>query len=233
MKFVQYSAAKHNGITYDTMKDHVLEIVKKTYKYGGDILLAMDDIKYDAENELCTKTCGDIPQQKKKEETTDYDVAEYIEIKKERRERWKTYLNNKIKMCGLISSLCSNQMKRRLEEHPDYDTFKNNPFELLKEIKKKMYEPGRTKYPFHILSDQAERLFTMKQDDGEAIDDYYKRYKQICDNTKGSLGTSFLSDFAKNTREYQELRTLTEKQEFIKDSVPKWLAYILIKNADQ
>ena len=83
MKFVQYSAAKHNGVTYDTMKDHVLEIVKKTYKYGGDILLAMDDIKHDAENKLCTKTCGDIPQQKKKEETTDYDVAEYIEIKKE------------------------------------------------------------------------------------------------------------------------------------------------------
>ena len=60
-----------------------------------------------------------------------------------------------------------------------------------------MYEPGRTKYPFHILSDQVERLFTTKQDDGEAIDDYYKRHKQICDNAKGSLGTSFLSDFAK------------------------------------
>ena len=96
-------------------------------------------------------------------------------------------------------------MTSRIEEDHDYDSYKNNPYLLLDEIKKKMYDTGRDKYPFVLLTDQLERILNTRQDDGESLADYTKRFKQSRDNVKGSLGAGFLKNFVKTTKEYREL----------------------------
>ena len=112
-------------------------------------------------------------------------------------------------------SYCSKEMVNRIEEVSEYTRIKNNPYELLDEIKKKMYKPGRSKYAFVGLTEQIDRILNTKQDDGENLVDYTKRFKQVRDNVKGSLGERFLESFIKNTKEYKDNEQLGNSKEFI------------------
>ena len=49
MKFIPANLLKQSGLMYDTMKDHILQQIKKTYKYGIDILDVEDDLELDQE----------------------------------------------------------------------------------------------------------------------------------------------------------------------------------------
>ena len=132
-------------------------------------------------------------------------------------------------------SYCSKEMVNRIEEVSEYTKIKNNPYELLDEIKKKMYGAGRSKYAFVGLTEQIDRILNTKQDDGENLVDYTKRFKQVRDNAKGSLGKKFLESFIKNTKEYkdnEELGNSKECKQMIKTSIRAWMAFLLLRNAD-
>ena len=233
MKFIPANLLKQSGLTYDTVKDHILQQIKKTYKYGIDILDIEDDRELDQEERLCTLRCGALPP--KKEKVDSYDIALYVKQMKERKERWRTYQDNKTKACGLIMGFCSKEMTSRIEEDHDYDSYKNNPYLLLDEIKKKMYDTGRDKYLFVLLTDQLERILNTRQDDGESLADYTKRFKQSRDNVKGSLGAGFLKNFVKTTKEYRELEEegkSLEQSKMIGEGTGNWMAYLLLRNSD-
>ena len=98
-----------------------------------------------------------------------------------------------------------------------------------------MYEPGRSKYAFVGLTEQIDRILNTKQDDGENLVDYTKRFKQVRDNAKGSLGEKFLESFIKNTKEYKDKETLGDSKEckqMVKTSTGAWMAFLLLRNAD-
>ena len=97
-----------------------------------------------------------------------------------------------------------------------------------------MYEPGRSKYAFVGLTEQIERILNTKQDDGENLVDYTKRFKQVRDNAKGSLGEKFLESFIKNTKEYKDKESLGDNKEceqMVKTSTGAWMAFLLLRNA--
>ena len=79
-------------------------------------------------------------------------------------------------------------MTNRIKEMMEYKTIKDNPFKLLEEIKKKMYEPGRVKYAWVGFTKQISGLLTTKQEENESLVDYTKRFKQVRDNAKSGLG---------------------------------------------
>ena len=71
-------------------------------------------------------------------------------------------------------------------------------------------------------------------EDGEGILEYTKRYKQIRDNAKGSLGETFVEAFVKTTREYRELQKKSSKriyEEYIKNSAEACISYLYMRNA--
>ena len=45
MQFTPYHAEKQQGATYDTVKDYIVQQIQKTYKFGNDIAVAIDDDK--------------------------------------------------------------------------------------------------------------------------------------------------------------------------------------------
>ena len=99
-----------------------------------------------------------------------------------------------------------------------------------------MYKPGRSKYAFVGLTEQIDRILNTKQDDGENLVDYTKRFKQVRDNAKGSLGEKFLESFIKNTKEYKDKEALGDNKEceqMIKTSTGAWMAFLLLRNADR
>ena len=161
-------------------------MIQKNYKYGIDILEVERNRTLDDEDMICDLRCGSLPI--RKDDADEYDVAIYIEMMKERKERWRIYQDNKTKACGLIMSFCSREMVNRIEEMAEHTRIKDNPFKLLDEIKKKMYEAGRSKYCYVGLMDQIDRILNTKQEDGENLVEYTKRFKQVRDNAKGSLG---------------------------------------------
>ena len=77
LKFIPYDSGKHNGLTYDTVMEHIMQTIQKTYKYGIDIVEVHQDQELDKESRLCDLRCGALPIKKEKDEVDDYDVAIY------------------------------------------------------------------------------------------------------------------------------------------------------------
>ena len=46
-------------------------------------------------------------------------------------------------------------------------------------------------------------MLNLKQQDGEFLKDYVKRFKQACDVLKSHIGTKWLEEFVEHTEEYK------------------------------
>ena len=77
LKFIPYNSGRHNCLTYDTVMEHIMQTIQKTYKYGIDIVEVHWDQELDKESRLCDLRCGALPIKKEKDEVDDYDVAIY------------------------------------------------------------------------------------------------------------------------------------------------------------
>ena len=195
IKFAPFYSGKTNqqNVTYDTVKDHVLKQIQKTYKFGSDLTYVLekeeDYVDLDA---FWTVTELDLPA-KKATDVTQYDAIEYQEMFRERRERKKIYDDNKKKGYAFILTYCNTTMQTRIESDSDFESkIKNNPFELLKAIKKKMYDPSKTKYPLATFTDHLDRLMSVRQQEDETLIDYVKKFKQHRDNAREIMGDNFL-----------------------------------------
>ena len=124
-------------------------------------------------------------------------------------------------------------MQQRIEEHPDFNTFRNNPIELLKVIKLLMHDPIQVQYPFVLMTDALAQLINVKQNTLENLIDYVKRFKQLKDVTKSYIGSDFLEQFIGNTTEYKNETDANKQQSMKDDAIEKWLAYLLVMGSDQ
>ena len=82
---------------------------------------------------------------------------------------------------------------------------RNDPFELLKRIKVLMHQPTRKQYPYASLVDALVTFLKTTQNDGEALIDFVKRFKQARDIFKSYAGSHILDKFVENTQEYKAL----------------------------
>ncbi len=163
---------------------------------------------------------------------TEYDMIEYKEVFRERREQKSILQDNEHKSYSLIMTMCTSTMQHRIESDSDFDSnIKDNPYSLLKAIKKKMFDPAKSKYSFAVFTKQLERLLAIRQEDGESLTEYVKRFKQHRDNMKELIGSTFLDKFIKNTEEYQVSDTAGKKK--LKDEgFTSWTSFLLLKYSD-
>ena len=76
------------------------------------------------------------------------------------------------------------------------------------------------------------RLFEVKQEHGESITDYTKRFEETWDTFKGLVGKDILHGFCEKTTEYKKLDS-DEKEDMKKKSFEEWMAHLYLANADQ
>ena len=50
MNFVLHFHGKHQVVTYDTVKDHIVQNIQKTFKYGNDMTQVIREMKHDNNN---------------------------------------------------------------------------------------------------------------------------------------------------------------------------------------
>ncbi len=215
MKFAPFVAGKQQQhATYDTVKAHIIQLIQKNYKFGNDLAKRLEKEEPQSDDEEFYKSVGlKLPDKKKKEETTEYDMIEYKEVFRERRERKRILQDNEHKSYSLIMTMCTTTMQHRIESDSDFEaSIKDNPYSLLKAIKKKMFDPAKSKYSFAVFTEQLERLLSIRQEDGESLTEYVKRFKQHRDNTKELIGRSFLDQFIENTEDYRPSDNDTQKK---------------------
>lgn len=137
IKFVPHYSGKQQVVTYDTVKDSIINVIQKTYKHGSDIAKALCE---DAD----LADVGSGPPTRKK--VSSYNI-EYKEALHAHNMHKQTYKENKPKAYALIFSYCNKVTQNHIEESPVFEAeIRNDPLRLLREIKKKMYDPARAKY---------------------------------------------------------------------------------------
>ena len=85
---------------------------------------------------------------------------------------------------------------------------------MLEEIKMKMYGQVRAKYKFSQVTDTLVQMIGTRQEHGEMLTDYAKRFKQSQDNVKSILGTKFLDNFIEHTDKYTKTNDSTINTKF-------------------
>jgi hypothetical protein len=237
MKFCPHGIGRDpQAVSCDTVKDHIVQYVQKTYRNGQDAAISIRTLAVvdftpheptrgisrdvDATANLIAQAGKDIMYQAK--------LERYLERK-------DTLEQNLTKAYALIfSTYCNKTMQNRVEEHPKFETtICDDPIELLNKIKVLMHIPIRAKHPFASLTEAISRMLNLKQSENEGLLDYVKRFKESRDIMRSHVGTGILDKFVKNTLEYRDESNTTLKKEMKDGAFNRWMAYLLIRNSDQ
>jgi regulator of sigma D len=91
-------------------------------------------------------------------------------------------MQNQTKVHALLWGRCSKGMKSKLEARKDYQLkTSKGPVDLLKAIKEHALNFQENKYPAAIVHDSLTTLLSAKQQQGESLIDYTKRFKNFRD----------------------------------------------------
>ena len=222
-KFAPHFSGKQQGHTYDTVKDHIIQYVQKNLKNGLDMAEMLRSGTYATpgikpvrlieEDRLIYQgmTAENKPSSDKMKILQDGNDIEYREELRKYNARARQYEENKSKTYAIIMDYCNKTMQNCIEEVKDFELrIRNDPLELLKEIKMKMYDLARAKYKYILITETVGRILSTKQEDGESLTDYTKRFKQSRDIMKESMGTKLFHEFATTTKEYKDAMTASE-----------------------
>lgn len=180
LKFTPHYSGKQQMATYDTVKDHIIVQIQKTFKYGMDMAKSLRNSEYVNLREgrptrmvvTIPKEATEADQMTLKIEQDGFDIA-YQEDLREYNNRVKVFEENKYKAFSVIWSYCNKVMQNRIEESPEFESrIRDEPLELLKEIKAKMYDPARARYEMVTLTESLRRILDTKQDSHENLIDY-------------------------------------------------------------
>ena len=205
-------------MTFDTVKDHIVHMVQKSYKHGQDVAKSLrDEQKLDVSLwKPIREVSQDTDEGERNLEQIGNDII-YQEETKRYLDRKGDLEENLTKAYALIfSQYCNKTMQSRVEEHQDFTTtIRDDPIELLKKVRVLMHDPVRSKYPFASLTEAMSRMINLKQMEQEQLLDYVKRFKQTRDIMSSHMGTDLLDKFIENTSAYKE-ETDTTKQDEMK-----------------
>ena len=158
MEFTPHTAGRHQTVTYDTVKEYILQEIQKELQNGSNL-----SVNLRKGTDVGIPIMAPIRHIFKKVKKEDGSMPEDIEIKidqeghdmeytidlKEFKTRQNTYDENKFKAYTRIFGYCNKIMQNRIEETTDFElNIRNDPFLLMETIKMKMYGQVRAKYEF-------------------------------------------------------------------------------------
>jgi len=239
MKFAPQTHGKRSGPTYATVKDALIQQVQRTYKNGFDVAKSLKDMKIiDLKAEAPTRTIATTGTDAEKAIAQAGHDIKYQEELRRHLDRADNLKEGLTKAYALIfSNYCTKTMQSRIEEHPEFATkLEDDPIATLEAIKTLMHDTVRAQYPLVSLTESLQRLINVKQQQDEDLLDYVKRFKQLRDIVLTQLGDEFLKKFVENSEEYRNIQpsstSQADKDALLKEAVPKWMAYLLLKGSD-
>jgi hypothetical protein len=237
MKFYSHGIGREGqAVSYNTVKDHIVQQVQKNYINGQDAAVSIRNLKtkdlssQEPKRGQANESDTTLNQMKQAGMGILYqaELERYLERKDQLEQ-------NMTKAYALIfGTYCNKTMQDRIEEHPEFETkIRDDPIELLEKIKVLMHDPIRAKYPFASLTEAISRMLNLKQNETEGLLDYVKRFKESRDIMKSHIGTDILDRFIENTLEYRDETDALSQQNMKDGAFDRWMAYLLIRNSDQ
>ncbi len=89
LEFTPFYAGRQQVATYDTVKDHIINLIQKHYQYGYDLAKVLVEEKdYDDKDDFCNKVGLTLPRQEQttttqQQEPTQFELIEYKEALRE------------------------------------------------------------------------------------------------------------------------------------------------------
>jgi hypothetical protein len=233
MKFVPHGIGKERQtVTYQTVKEYIIQLVQKTYKNGKDVADSLRKMeKIDMTKNMPTRKLSQETGTDKIMEQEGFDMLYKAEI--------NIYTKRKHELEQNTYSLiylqhCNKTIQDRITGHPEFESkIENDPIKLLQAVKILINDPVRARYPFASITESITRFMTCKQLENKSLADYVKWFKSNCDGLAQTMGKDFLKKFIENTREYQDEPNVGKQNEMYKAAYPRWTAYMLMKNSDQ
>ena len=207
MKFYPHgSGKKGQTVTFATVKDHIVSYVQQTYRHGKDIGRSLRDLtKVDLSGDRPTHILSIQPNEDaKKIEQDGLDIIFQTTIK-QFLDREQTLDDNLDKAYALIfGTYCSKAIQSRIKDHPEFESrIRDDPIELLSTIRVLMHDTVRARFPYATLYDVMIRLFYIRQQEHEHINEYVKRFKKLRDVLRSHTGTDLFHQFVEHTEEYR------------------------------
>jgi hypothetical protein len=166
MKFVLHGIGKdRQTVTYQTVKDFIIQLVQKSFRNGKDVVDSLRKIQkiYMTKN-MPTRKLSRGTGTDKDMEQEGYNMlykAE-IDIYTKRKHKFEDNMNKVYFLIFLQH--CNKTIQDRITGHPEFESkIKNDPIELLKAVKILINDPVRARYPYASMTESITRFMTCRQ----------------------------------------------------------------------
>ena len=145
------------------------------------------------------------------------------------------YQTNKRAVASKITkTFCSEAMKTKLLQEPDYDTvLDGNPVELLRRIRKWMESSDETDWgPFEMIA-HFNRMLSCKQKEGETNAEFRRRLSERTVPVVNLLGDRFMDVLCEKTDGYRELETESQREVYKSNFWELFQASLYLNNCER
>ena len=223
------SDAKQADIFIKTTKA-IAEYVGRTYKYGGDIMQAVEKLEVPAFVQPVEPTATATKTELR---IWEKEVDEYVYRKTRLRENVKT-------LYALVWGQCSDIMRQKVEGTDTYSTIMSDHdgLKLLASIKEIVYQFQSSKYVMHAVHEATRRFYTYAQGKYTTTAVYLEQYQNIVDvieHVGGSIGKNdgLVKAYAKMKSIDITTTTGTALTELQQETYERYLATSFILSADR
>ena len=215
MEFAPHTAGKHQTVTHDTAKEHILQEMQKDLKHGYDTVESprMGTAKFSEpkpNRQIATKMdttkAPEAIEQRQDSFNFEFNIKFKEWVNKE-----ATFKENVHKAYSMTFGHCNKTMQNRMEEMSNFNDIRNDPWEPLVTIKSRMHGQVRAKCECVQPTDTLVQFLALKQDHRESLADFNKRFKQAQDDSRGILGNEIMHDCVQNTDKHKNESDTTMK----------------------
>ena len=196
----------------------ILNYIQKTYKNGEDIKKALK-----AEEDFDFEDVEPSIDEEKIDTTTPKGFKYKLEMESFFR-RQEQYQRNKSNAHALIYGQCTQAVKGQLQARKDWETVQECPFELLKALREVTHRYQDSRYAIGIIATSIRSFFNMKQENGETLVMFAKRFKNAKDIMETRFGKLDMTNSLKGTKEF-DLADDYEKKRMSTKAYNRLVAY--------
>ena len=235
-----YIGSAKQTTEFEATTEFLINHIKETYEYGNDIAKAIvNQEPPDTETWKPTLQKSRNSDPEEKETENEQYRMEFNARFNSFQKRETIYHNNVIKAYALFWGRCTKGMKNKIESRSDFGIkIKDNPFELIKVIKEHSLSYQEKKYNMSVIFDSLKALVNLKQQPGESLQDYTKRFRVTREVFETHIGGPIkmpkLLLEVKGYTEYPMDQDSHDKNKILEDELFERLAaYAYLENADQ
>ena len=211
--------------SYITTTDAIISYIRREFDEGDDMAKALKELKEFDFDTVKPK----MPTTEQSTTLDEYILKGEVERYLKRKDKYRT---NKTKAYEVIIGQCTKGLKNKLEARKDWSSVQYDPIAVLKAIQELVYNYQDSKYPAVSIVKAIKALVNVKQEDGESLSDYIKKFNTTKDLFETQVGVMELGKWiAQDNNKYQMLVTDARKP-LIKEYFDKMLAYIFITGCE-